>query len=405
MKAHLEGCETCERYANGLTILRDTWRAEHARHDRESERRLAGSPLRARATNRNRTLLLAFATALTVALFVRFVARTPIRASEDVEAQGAMPEAPVTLVAPLPPMVADPRIEHATPPSSARASEASASAIAPLRHAPEEEVPHETPPAAGRPALAWSVTLDTGTVATTHGEDPIPWLDLHEGTARAETSRPAEIRTSHATTHADDGAWQITAGAAVTHVEVTRGNVTLIALHGFRQRATLRTAGSADVRSDGRITVVSAQISSAATPGGERASFALAEQELARGERVRGRGRLLTLIGASDLAIAGDAAFLLARSAERPSERSAVLGRYLARRPPSPYEEQAMVEQAHAFLDAGDRATASAIATDLAARGSLPDVVRPSLARLDVRIKAPIPQRALESPGDHPCMR
>ena len=91
-------------------------------------------------------------------------------------------------------------------------------------------------------------------------------------------------------------------------------------------------------------------------------------------------------MNSADPALAGDAAFLLARSMDRPAERAAVLGRYLARRPPAPYRQQALVDQANAFLDADDAPTARAIVVDLHADPALPDVVRPSLARLDTRV-------------------
>jgi hypothetical protein len=57
-------------------------------------------------------------------------------------------------------------------------------------------------------------------------------------------------------------------------------------------------------------------------------------------------------------------------------------------RPPSPYREQALVEQAHAFIDAGDLLTARAIAADLRADPALPAVARPALARLTARLGA-----------------
>jgi hypothetical protein len=90
-------------------------------------------------------------------------------------------------------------------------------------------------------------------------------------------------------------------------------------------------------------------------------------------------------LASDDPSLAGDAAFLLARTFDSPRERAAALAEYLASSPPSPYREQAMVERAHALLDAGDKAGAARIA-EIVKRGAIPAVIRPSLAKLEARL-------------------
>jgi hypothetical protein len=63
-----------------------------------------------------------------------------------------------------------------------------------------------------------------------------------------------------------------------------------------------------------------------------------------------------------------------------------VYASYLAHGPPSPYREQAMVDQGLALLDAGDAAAAGALAAEVRNGADVPDVVAPSLARLERRL-------------------
>jgi hypothetical protein len=125
----------------------------------------------------------------------------------------------------------------------------------------------------------------------------------------------------------------------------------------------------------------------------ERASFALAEVELARGAKDDARTRLESLLTAGDSSIAADAAFLEARAADSPRDRAAIIARYLADDPPSPYRERAMVDEGLALLEAGDRAGARARAAALRARGALPDVVAVALERLERELAARSPAR------------
>jgi RNA polymerase sigma-70 factor (ECF subfamily) len=112
-----------------------------------------------------------------------------------------------------------------------------------------------------------------------------------------------------------------------------------------------------------------------------RHEFRIAEDELARGQRDAGRARLARVVGGSDLALAGDAVFLLARHSPDPAGRASLLEEYIARDPPSPYREQAMVERAEALLRAGDRSSAASIVRALQRKPIAP-ITRPALERL-----------------------
>jgi hypothetical protein len=75
-----------------------------------------------------------------------------------------------------------------------------------------------------------------------------------------------------------------------------------------------------------------------------RASFMLAEIELARGNVVEARPRLDTIMLGPDEQLAEDAATLLAQSYPTPGERALVWKRYLATAPPSAREGRARSE-------------------------------------------------------------
>jgi RNA polymerase sigma-70 factor (ECF subfamily) len=117
-----------------------------------------------------------------------------------------------------------------------------------------------------------------------------------------------------------------------------------------------------------------------------RASFALAELELARGAEADARARLEPLVLSRDASLAADAVFLLARASGSPRQRAAVYASYLAHGPPSPYREQALVDEALALLDGGDAAAAGALAAEVRNGAHVPEVVAPSLVRLERRL-------------------
>jgi hypothetical protein len=124
----------------------------------------------------------------------------------------------------------------------------------------------------------------------------------------------------------------------------------------------------------------------------ERAAFALAEIELARGETDEGRRRLEALMGSADAELAADAVFLEARTSASPAERALLYARFLASGPPSPYRERAAVDEAAALLDAGDVEGARARAAALRAKGHLPGIASEALERLERALAAERPE-------------
>jgi hypothetical protein len=125
----------------------------------------------------------------------------------------------------------------------------------------------------------------------------------------------------------------------------------------------------------------------------ERASFSVAELELARGAKVQARKRLEGVRATADASLGADVVFLEARVADSPRARAAVIARYLATDPPSPYRERAMADEGLALLDAGDLAGARASAAALRARGHLPDVAVVALERLERELATRSPER------------
>jgi hypothetical protein len=136
-------------------------------------------------------------------------------------------------------------------------------------------------------------------------------------------------------------------------------------------------------------------LSSVPTEPRERASFLLAELELARGAGGGdARSRLEALQGSADAALAADAVFLEARAAGSPRDRAALFARYVATDPPSPYRERALVDEALALLEAGDADAARARVAELRAAGPVPEVVAGALASLERALAAADAARA-----------
>jgi hypothetical protein len=103
-----------------------------------------------------------------------------------------------------------------------------------------------------------------------------------------------------------------------------------------------------------------------------RASFMLAEIELAEGARDRALARLEALLAAPEPALAWNAATLLARSMPSAADSAAAWQRYLATAPRSPYRERAMLERADALLDAHRPDEARAVLAGVARSPLLP---------------------------------
>ncbi len=117
-----------------------------------------------------------------------------------------------------------------------------------------------------------------------------------------------------------------------------------------------------------------------------RASFTLAELDLAAGAKDRARARLDELLVCPEAGLAADAAMLLARSHGSASERAEVWRRYLATSPPRPYFERALLERAEALLDAGRAPEAKRVLEDLR-RGPLTEAQQRQLDRLLLKAK------------------
>jgi hypothetical protein len=117
-----------------------------------------------------------------------------------------------------------------------------------------------------------------------------------------------------------------------------------------------------------------------------RALFRTAEIELARGEVVRARAELATLVTDANLSLAADAAFLLARAASAPAERAEVWGRYLARHPGTPYREDAMLERAGALITAGRTDEAADLLAQLSTEATLTNLQQVRLVSLQSQI-------------------
>jgi hypothetical protein len=96
-----------------------------------------------------------------------------------------------------------------------------------------------------------------------------------------------------------------------------------------------------------------------------RASFTLAEIEMASGERDKGRTRLLALATCPDARLAADASTLLARTEATPAGRAETWARYLQTSPPPEYRARALLERAEALFDAGRPQDANAILAEL----------------------------------------
>lgn len=118
-----------------------------------------------------------------------------------------------------------------------------------------------------------------------------------------------------------------------------------------------------------------------------RASFTLAELDLAAGAKDKARARLDELVACPESALGADAATLLARSYGTPAERAEVWRRYLATAPPSPYFERALLDRAEALLDAGRSADAKRILEELRRAPKLTESQQRQLDRLTVKAR------------------
>lgn len=118
-----------------------------------------------------------------------------------------------------------------------------------------------------------------------------------------------------------------------------------------------------------------------------RASFTLAEIDLAAGAKDQARARLDELVTCPEAALGADAAMLLARSHGTAADRAEVWRRYLATHPPSPYFERGLLERADALLDGGRAAEAKTILDELRRGSKLTESQQRQLDRLTVKAR------------------
>jgi hypothetical protein len=223
-------------------------------------------------------------------------------------------------------------------------------------------------------------------------------LMLESGTAQAHVVHGGEVETAFAMTRGTNSTWVVAARDASTRIKVARGEVEV---RTGAVRKVVRAGETLDALADGRLVAPIVSVADMALPEsptpralptasslevvrtGERASFELAELELAHRNVEHARSLLAPLLDSADPSLAGDAAFLLSGSMSTPRERLEVLDRYLATPRPSPYREQAEVERARALLEVGREADARAIVRTLRAEPNLPLVAQPGLARIE----------------------
>ena len=118
-----------------------------------------------------------------------------------------------------------------------------------------------------------------------------------------------------------------------------------------------------------------------------RASFTLAELDLASGAKDKARARLDQLLVGPESSLGADAAMLLARSYASGSDRAEVWRRYLATSPPSPYFERALLERADGLLDAGRTVEAKRILEEVRRSPKLTESQQRHLDRLTVKAR------------------
>jgi hypothetical protein len=232
---------------------------------------------------------------------------------------------------------------------------------------------------------------------------------LAQGQARARTRGEHAVAGAFATLDGSDAEWTLEQRADRMRVVVIRGEVSLA--HAGEAPLRLASGDTVDVLPDGHVTrageaagprIAAAAPRPAAKRSGppaepspsprpdpaeaaverrarDRATFLQAELDLNAGRVDGARQRLEELLRSSDAPLAGDAAFLLARSAGSASERADVLARYLGTNPPDPYRAQATAERAAALCESGSVAEARAL-LDSAEASPAPDVARTTLA-------------------------
>jgi hypothetical protein len=225
------------------------------------------------------------------------------------------------------------------------------------------------------------------------GETAVVLVVAH-GRAFARARNERAVAGAFATLRGQDAEWTVDQRADRLRVVVERGEVWLE--RSIEAPMRLAPGTTVDVLPDGSVRDLAAasQRAAATSPAAwappvasaagdpravDRASFLEAELALRAGNRDGARERLEALLRSSDAALAGDAAFLLARSTDAAAERADVLARYLRANPPEPYRAQARAERATALCEAGRVAEARAL-LDASGDAQPLDVTRGALA-------------------------
>lgn len=246
-----------------------------------------------------------------------------------------------------------------------------------------------------------------------------------DGRARVHASRDARVRTPTLTTASDDARYTIDVDGDETRISVASGHVTVTMPSGETRVLTagetwperkLDTKPDAPARehqtkpeakaepkksADERWASAKSALESGDRPRAEselrtlvaevdgshplyaRASFRLAELELARGATLEARPRLASLLSANDPQLAEDAATLYARSYPTPGERANAWAVYLATNPASPRRERAMLERIRALTAAGRASDARSATAELCvSRSASCTTARDVVARL-----------------------
>lgn len=426
--SHVGSCSACSAFASGLADLKEAYRAEVERDEQwrraSSEKRLLAAWPRARSRARISVL------AVVGAFVATFVAGGYRWARQD-RAEATGPQAPSAESRDREPQIGEVHAavgeDHARPPphrtltaltgcGGCRSGAMQVTAGAAL--APSETV---VVPPGSHLLLSFSVEEGqlegTGVVdiegparartepaseGGTGSSEPDGVLVLDRGVAKVSAHEPEALFSKLAKTKGGSSEWRVEARERTTRVQVFSGEVSVEGTSGRSERRAVHAGEVVEIRTDGTIVAVANELAS--TPGmgrhpvaapatrgpaleegwsRERANYVAAERALAEGRTGEARAVLAPLLASSDVAMAGDAAFLLAQSFSSPRERAGSLARYLDTSPPSPYREQAQLEEASALLLAGDEDEARARIDALRREHDLPRVVRLGLERLE----------------------
>lgn len=382
-REHLPSCTHCASVVSIGQAAQHTWKAAQTRDDASRsvfrEQRL----LRGQERSRRKPALLWLTPALTFALGWAAAVFAPrlVRDGELARATTAtMSDAPTAAAAPT---------EATTPPQAA----------APLVVVAHRNVSlvGSTLPSSSSGANG-SITVGRGAHLTLGFAVDAPLVEvngpatvredggellLDDGAIEVNGAGSLVVRTADARIRLDRSGCRIRKEGTLTRIERRSGTVVVQALGGAREMREILGGEPLLVGSAGIVERAVPPTSTTSTPppatdGGWNAALALLDRDdragaerafravahdvraperlrararfragqlaLSRKDRAVGRTDLEPLVNDTDPSLASDAALLLARSAETPSERAAVWDRLLARDLPEPYLSNALRE-------------------------------------------------------------